>query len=109
MSITFIDNIQKKFGGKIVFIPENCEYLCGGKALDVVECEIYCYADKLENQLVKTIYGVMLGGGSLSISGDSVKAHKTKLYCSGNLEKYAKSLASFCRMICGREEVKFES
>jgi hypothetical protein len=106
MSIKILDNDIKKMGGHTVFVPEDCEYL-QGKALEVVECEIYCYSDSLENQIIKTIYGVMLGGGSISIKGDSVKVHNTKIYCSGNLETYAKALAAYCRKICGKEEVEF--
>lgn len=106
MSIKFMDNTINRLGGKIVFIPEDCEYL-SGKALEVVECEIYCHAESLESQIIKTIYGVMLSEGSLTISGDSVKAYRIKLYCSGNLEEYAKALASYCRKIYGREEIMF--
>jgi hypothetical protein len=105
MSIKILDNQINKLGGKIIFIPENCDYL-NGKALELVGCEIYCYNDLLENQITKTIYGVMFGSGTLSISGDSVKAHNTKIYCSGDLEVYAKALAAYCRKMCGQDEVE---
>jgi len=104
MSIKFLDNEIKKLGGKIIFIPDNCDYL-QGKVLDVVDCKIYCYDDELDSQLTKTIYGVMLSGGSLSISGYSVIAKNISLYCSGNLEIFAKKLSEYCRKICGKEEV----
>ena len=105
MPINISSNIMNRLGGKILFIPENCEYL-SGKTLDVVDCEIYCYSDTIENQITKTVYGVMFSEGTLVISGDSVRAHKVKLYCSGDLEVYAKALAAYCRSICGSEEVE---
>jgi hypothetical protein len=106
MSIKFTNNEIKKLGGAIVFIPDGCEYL-KGKVLDVQDCEVYCYKDSLENQITKTVYGIMLGRGKLSIKGDSVVASGARLYCSGNLEVYAKALAAYCRKICGREEIEF--
>ncbi len=105
MGINLTKNIHYKDGGQIVFVPPDCEYL-NGKSLDICECKIHMSNDIVERQINKTIYGVMLTNGELLVCNDSVKISNAIIYCSGDLEKYAKSLAAYCRLICGKE--KFE-
>jgi hypothetical protein len=106
MSIKLDGNTHVKQGGEIIFIPDECEYLMGGKVLDVVKCKIFMSTDDRERQINKTLYEVFLRGGVMSISGDSVKIEDSVIYCSGNLEDYAKALAAYCRLICGKEQFR---
>ncbi len=108
MSIELHQNTHIKCGGPIIFIPEDCGYLNGERALSISGCKIFMLNESIKNQICKTIYSVMLEGGTLSIQSDSVKIKNCKVYCSGNLEIYAKQLAEFCRIICGQNnfEVK---
>jgi len=104
--IKLLDNNNIKCGGQIIFIPENCEYLNGDKKLEITNCNVFMYNEDIKIQIIKTIYGIFLKGGTLSICGDSVKINDSNVYCSGDLEVYAKSLAKFCRKIFEKE--KFE-
>jgi hypothetical protein len=95
MSISIQGNQVFREGGFSLFVPEDCEYLSESK-LEINDCVVHLTSEPPQAQLIKTLYGSFLGKGSLTVSGDSVCLNGALVFCSGDLQEFAKRLSDFC-------------